>query len=96
VNDPDYDDSADDWHADKMLDLSSEAASGKRMKDFERLQDFPDEDYDAPEVDDKWGWLYENNKQEYSLLWEEWFESEQPYCRFIEPEISKILRSEWQ
>lgn len=96
-NDPDYDSSGDDWYADKMISLAEEAASGNRMTAFEEIEYFPHDDYDVPDgIEDAWGWLYENKRQEYSLLWEEFFESERPYDRFIEPEISKILRSEWQ
>jgi len=95
-NDPDYDDSADDWYADKMLDLAAEAKSGKRMKDYEKLFDFPHDDFDAPPSIDAWKWLHENNPLEYGLIWEEFFESPQPYDRLIEPKIVKILRYEWE
>ncbi len=96
MNDPDYDDSADDWYADKMLSLADEAASGKRMTDFEKLQQFPDEDYDAPPFVNKWKWLHETNPKEYSLIWREFFEGGEPYDRFIETQITKILRYEWE
>jgi hypothetical protein len=87
-NDPDYDDGFDDYFDERMAELANDASLGVRMGKYERLDQFPEDNFDIPpDVKDKWGWVYENHPEGYASHWKGYFESPLPY----EPRASDLI-----
>lgn len=83
-NDPDHNDSFDDWYEAKVALLYNKATFGERLRIVEKIIEIPpydDYEYEFPHEteEENWDWFYNKHHEDYVMYMAELLEGEWPY-----------------
>ena len=99
-NDPDHDDSFDDWYEAKVALLYNKVTFGERIELIEKILEIPpygDYEYEFPHEtkEANWEWFYKEHHEDYLAYMAKLLDGEWPYQSHVSEEIESALSERW-